>query len=341
MLPPYQCRCVAASMTRALIFGAGGVGSVYGWTLEKAGARVTAVCRSNYKQVKENGLLIRSKKWGRNLHKPITVPSIAEAKIHGPFDYILVCSKAFPETSSLIRDAVTLESTIVLAQNGIGIEESYAKLYPNNTIISGVVYLPVVQVEPGVVEHGTPLERFEIGSYPAANASAATRERVKGLVDLFTRGGATCIAYDDIQAQRWYKLSLNATLNPICALTLCDDGNYLRSSEGALAMACDVMREVGRVASALGYNNITDDAINEHMKRHIERMTTGGKEPSMLQDVKAARPIEVEAILGNTVRIAEGLKVETPYLRLLYTLAKGLNFATSRTSDWVPLATVS
>jgi len=328
-------------MVRALVFGAGGVGSVYGWFLEKAGARVTAVCRSNYNQVKHNGLLIRSKKWGKNVHKPTAVPSIAEANAHGPFDYILVCSKAFPETPSLIRDAVTPESAIVLAQNGIGIEEDYAKLYPHNTIISGVVYLPVVQVEQGVVEHGTPLERFEVGTYPAVDVSAAARGKVNGLVDLFAKGGATCVAYEDIQAQRWYKLALNATLNPICALTLCDDGNYLRSSDGALAMACDVMREVGTVASALGYNNITDETINEHMKRHIERMTTGGKAPSMLQDIKAARPIEVEAILGNTVRIAQGLKIETPYLRLLYTLAKGLNFATSRTEDWHPLASVT
>lgn len=328
-------------MTRALIFGAGGVGSVYGWFLEKAGARVTAVCRSNYNQVKQNGLLIRSRKWGRNVHKPIAVSSVAEAKIHGPFDYILVCSKAFPETPSLIQEAVTEESAIVLAQNGIGIEDDYAKLYQTNTIVSGVVYLPVVQVEPGVVEHGTPLERFEIGAYPTANATSAARDKVKGLVDLFTKGGATCVAYDDIQPQRWYKLALNATLNPICALTLCDDGNYLRSSDGALAMACDVMREVGKVAAALGYDNITDDTINEHMKRHIERMTIGGKEPSMLQDVKAARPIEVEAILGNAVRIAGSLNVDTPYLRLLYTLAKGLNFATSRTEDWRPLASVS
>jgi len=328
-------------MTRALIFGAGSVGSLYGWFLEKAGARVTAVCRSNYNQVKNNGLLIRSKKWGKNVHRPIAVPSITEANTHGPFDYIVVCSKAFPDTPTLIRDAVTPDSTIVLAQNGIGIEESYAKLYPENPIISGVVYLPVVQVEPGVVEHGTPLERFEIGSYPAGNASVTAKRKVNGFVDLFTKGGATCVAYDDIQAQRWYKLALNATLNPICALTLCDDGNYLRSSDGALAMACDVMREVGRIAAALGYDNITEDAINEHMKRHIERMTTGGKEPSMLQDIKAARPIEVEAILGNTVRIAQGLQVETPYLRLLYTLAKGLNFATTRTQDWRPIASVS
>lgn len=328
-------------MTRALIFGAGGVGSVYGWFLEKAGAQVTAVCRSNYAQVKEKGLLIRSKKWGRNLHRPTAVNSVTEARKYGPFDYILVCSKAFPETHTLIKDIVSPKSAIVLAQNGIGIEEAYAKSYPQNTIISGVVYLPVVQVEQGVVEHGTPLERFEIGAYPASHSNDA-RGQVDRLVELFTQGGATCVAYDDVQPQRWYKLALNASLNPICALTLCDDGNFLRSSDGAIEMACDVMREVGKVATALGYKDlITDQTINEHMKRHIERMTTGGKAPSMLQDIKHARPIEVEAILGNLVRIANDLKVEIPYLRLLYTLAKGLNFSTSKTKDWHPIASVS
>lgn len=327
-------------MVRALVFGAGGVGSVYGWFLEKAGVQVAAVCRSNYQQVKQKGLLIRSKKWGRNFHKPIAVPSTADARAYGPFDYVLVCSKAFPDTHTLIKDAVTPETAIVLAQNGIGIEDAYVKAYPKNTVISGVVYLPVIQVEPGVVEHLTPLERFEIGTYPALKPAAA-KEKVQTFVDLFTSAGATCVAYDDIQSQRWYKIALNASFNPICALTLCDDANYLRSSEGALQMVCDVMKEVGRVASALGYNVITDETINEHTKRHIERLRTGGKAPSMLQDVMAARPIEVEAILGNLVRIACDAKVETPYLKLLYTLAKGLNFSTSRNGEWKAIANVS
>lgn len=326
-------------MVKALVFGAGAVGSVYGWFLEQAGVEVTAVCRSNFLQVKENGLQIRSKKWGKVLHKPITSAFVSDAKQYGPFDYVVVCSKAFPETHTLIHDAVTPETAIVLAQNGIGIEEAYHVAYPRNTIISGVVYLPVVQIQPGVVEHGTPLERFEIGVYPAPGSSA-DKEKLQGFVQLFSAAGATCIAYDDIQAQRWYKLALNATLNPICALTLCDDANYLRSSNLALEVACDVMREIGRVAASYGYNVVSDETIDEHMKRHIERMTTGGKAPSMLQDAENGRAMEVEAILGNTLRLAIDAKVETPHLRLLYTLAKGLNFSLSRTSEWGPLATI-
>lgn len=327
-------------MTRALIFGYGAVGSVYGWFLEKAGVTVTAVCRSNYNQVKQNGLLIRSKKWGRHITKPIAVSTVADSKPHGPFDYVLVCSKAFPETHSLIKEAVTRDTAIVLAQNGIGIEKAYAEAYPNNTVISGAVYLPVEQVELGVVQHGTPLELFEIGTYPAS-ASHTSKAQAERLAELWKAGGATCQVYDDIQALRWYKLALNAAWNPICALTRCDDGNFLWSSDEASEMAADVMREVGRVAKACGYDTITEESVKEHMKRHHERMYTGGKPPSMLQDVHHGRPIEVEAILGNAVRIARDVKVEVPYLRLLYALAKGLNFSIVKNEAWRPIAVVN
>lgn len=327
-------------MTRALIFGAGGVGSVYGWFLEKAGVAVTAVCRSNYQQVKNQGIQIRSRKWGKHVSKPTAVPSVAAAREYGPFDYIFVCSKAFPETHTLIKDAVTQESVIVLAQNGIGIEEDYVKAYPGNTVISGVVYLPVKQIEAGVVEHLTPLECFEISTYPAKSSDMA-KSQAQRLADTFAAGGATCKVYDDIQPQRWNKLAINATFNSMCALSLCDDGNFLRSSEGAENMIRDVMREISRLASALGYDSVTDDVIEWHLDRMRDRLVTGGKEPSMLQDVKNAKPIEVEAILGNAVRIAAEAKVEVPYLRLLYTLAKGLNFSTSRNGSWKPLARVS
>ena len=134
-------------MTRALVFGAGGVGIIYGYFLHKGGAEVTAVCRTNFDAVKTNGIKIRSKLFGNVHYRPEVVSSISDAK--EPFDFILVCTKAFPGTAKMIETAVSEKTAIVLAQNGIGIEEEYADLYPNNTIISGVVWLPTTQVEPG------------------------------------------------------------------------------------------------------------------------------------------------------------------------------------------------
>ncbi|SMQ53366.1 unnamed protein product [Zymoseptoria tritici ST99CH_3D7] len=328
---------------KILVFGAGGVGCIYAALLERGGASVTAVCRTNYAAVKENGLLIRSAKWGHIRTRPQAVRTVSEAASHGPFDYILVCSKAFPGTAALIKDAVTLGKTaIALAQNGIAIENEYAELYPQNTIISGVVYLPTTQVSPGIVEHGAPLEIFELGTFPH-KASDEAKAQTKRLSELFLAGGSNAPVHDgDIQERRWNKLSLNASLNPITALTLCDDANFIRSSDHALDMIKNVMSEVGSIAAAAGHPNaVSKESIDDHMKRHVERLETGGKEPSMLVDIRNNRQIEVEAILGNTVRKAEELNVEVPYLKMLYVLAKARDFATMKNDQWKPIATVS
>ena len=284
---------------------------------------------------------MRSAKWGHVRARPNVVKNCSEAKDHGPYDYVLVASKAFPGTEDLIAEAVTPGKTaIVLAQNGIAIEEAYAAKFPKNTIISGVVYLPTTQVEPGVVEHGTPLEQFEIGTYPS-NASVDAKAQVQRFSDIFTKFGAKAPVHDDIQARRWIKLSVNASFNPMTALSLCDDGNLLRSSTFAAQVARDVMREVGRIATAAGYPNmITEDEMEHHMSRHIERIQSGGKEPSMLVDIRHGRQIEVEAILGNAVRKAEELGVEVPYLKMLYVLAKARDFATLKNEEWKPIRTV-
>lgn len=123
------------------------------------------------------------------------------------------------------------------------------------------------------------------------------------------------------------------------ALSLCDDANLLRSSSEAGPLVAKVMREVGRVATAAGYPDaVTEEEIESQLVRSRERLKTGGKEPSMLTDVRFKRPLESDAILGNTLRIARGLGVETPYLEMLYTLAKGLNFAMNPDETWKPIA---
>jgi 2-dehydropantoate 2-reductase len=262
-------------MSKVLVFGTGGVGCIYAYILQKGRATVTAVCRSNYQAVKESGIMIDSKLFGKVHATPTPVRTVAEAKSHGPFDYILVSSKAFPGTSSLLTDAVTPNHTaIVLAQNGIGIEAEYAEAYPSNTIISGVVYLPTTQTRPGCVQMG-PLELFEIGVYPNHTASSPAQQKAEAFAELFKQGGATCKVFDDIQKARWIKLSVNAAWNPFCALTHCDDANLLRSSPGAIDQIKGIMKEVASIATAVGYPDlITDDEIEKTLGRASGRKFT-------------------------------------------------------------------
>lgn len=321
-------------MTKVLIFGTGGVGCIYAYVCHKGGAEVTVVCRSNYDAVKEHGITIESKIWGTVQFQPKVVKNVADGE--GPFDFIIVCSKAFTGIAALIKDAVSPKTAIVLAQNGIAIEEDWHD-YLANTIISGAVYLPTTQTKPGYVVHG-PLEIFEIGTYPS-NANAAAKARVQELSDLFAAAGAHAPVYDDIQQRRWIKLAVNAAWNPVTAITMCDDANFLTSSADAEGVIMKIFKEVARVAAAAGYPDlITDEEIDRQMERSRERAKNGGKEPSMLTDVRNGRPIEVEAILGNTVKIARAFGVEVNYLDLLYVLAKARDFQLSPGERWLPLA---
>ncbi|KAF2091035.1 2-dehydropantoate 2-reductase [Saccharata proteae CBS 121410] len=313
-----------------LVFGTGGIGSIYASLLAPAYASVTCVCRSNYHAVKNNGITINGPGNNISVRPSHVVSSVADAAAHRPYDFILVASKAFPganpDTPSLIASVITPERTvIVLLQNGIGIEDEYRTAFPNNPLLSGVVYLPANQTAPGVVSMGN-FNRLEIGTYPAepADGDSAAAGMLRILRDVVRPAGVDVQLYDDVQPRRWSKLLVNASWNPICALTLCSDVDYMASSVAALPFVRSVMSEVVSIAQALGHAEVDEKEADRQIGRAQARVGTKGVEPSMLSDVKAGKPMEVEAILGNTVRIAEEIGVATPGLMALYALAKGL-----------------
>jgi 2-dehydropantoate 2-reductase len=335
---------MADSKPNILLFGAGSVGTVsdlvppcynalkaalipsqvYLYLLSKV-ASVTAVCRSNYSVVKQEGFTINSSLFGDNLHfRPHVVRDCAKAAIavDQPFDYVLVCSKAIPGAiPKLIEPAVTPGHTvIVLIQNGIGIEQEYATAFPDNPIVSCVVYLPVTQRPAGIIKHGE-VERLEIGSFP----SSAVSEHAEAFAKLVKMAGATVEVYKDVQLKRWFKLVINASWNPICALTLCTDVEFMESSEPATGLAFDLMLEVCAIAKAHGYVISREETEYQLGRARARIATKKGVEPSMLQDVRGGRRMEVEAILGNTVRMGKEKGVRCERLEMLYVLATALD----------------
>jgi 2-dehydropantoate 2-reductase len=134
---------------------------------------------------------------------------------------------------------------------------------------------------------------------------------------------------------------VNAAWNPICALTRLDDANFLRSSGVSSTVAEEavlaIFHEVADIAAGAGYPVVTQEIIDYHMERPRVRLETGGKEPSMLTDVRFNRPIEVEAILGNAVRKAKELGVKCEKLGFLYALAKGLDYSLNPDERWRPI----
>jgi len=326
---------------KILVFGAGSLGTVYTWVLSQAGPEVdiTAICRSNYDAASRDGFTINSTIWGSGLRvRPRVVRSVSEAVTQAesqPFDYILVTAKALPTTPSiaeLIRPAITPGKTaVVLIQNGIGIEEEYARCYAGDDvpILSTVAYLPATQTSPAEVSHSE-IEHLHIGTYPATGVPETHKRAAGRFVDLIKSAGGTATLYDDVQSLRWGKLLVNGSWNPICALTRLRDMQYVNTGEGrgidneVVQFVRSVMLEIVSVAQACGYEDIDEDLVDYHIGRAMAR-SGNGIQPSMLADALAGRTLEVDAIVGNAVKIAKAINVPVPMLRTIYLLAKGLS----------------
>ncbi|KAG2417289.1 hypothetical protein HFD88_008508 [Aspergillus terreus] len=317
-----------------LLFGVGSVGGVYLYQLQQAGCTVTAVCRSNYDAVQQHGFTLQSKQFGTVTYRPDhLVRTLSDCPPDAVYDYLIVTTKSFPASSNSrsplaeqLQPALANRpnTAIVLAQNGIEIEPEIAAAFPANPILSAVISLPAAQIAPGIIEHPETLNVLELGTYPA-DAPAAHKASAQVLAQRMRAGGSDVSVLEDVQTARWAKLIVNASWNPVCALALCTDGDFLRCSDPfARDLVWGIMMEIVALAKAAGVPGVDEEAAAKRMAVATRRAETRtGREPSMLQDVRQGRLFEVEAIVGNAVRLGRKWGVAMPRLETVYALAKG------------------
>ena len=328
--------------TRVAIYGTGAIGCCFAYILTQAGCSVTVICRSNYDDIKARGITIDAELWGNGLRcEPKVARSPEEAAQVGDFDFVLVTVKALPESkaSAAITPIITRgKTTIVLAQNGIGIEDEHVVAFPDNTVLSCSVLMPAEQIRPGHVV-GVWFEKLEVGTFPRESYTSDPRAKkaTDCWIDTWKQGGGNATFHDDIQERRWCKLLMNATWNPIAALTLSRNTAFFGLGEEAVHLFREVQNEIIAVSNALGYSAINRTLADEHVKMSMDRLGTEGTEPSMLTDVLRARRTEFRVILENPVRIANNLSVPVPRLETLHVLMKGLDAAITRRTPGMSL----
>ncbi|CAG8934149.1 unnamed protein product [Penicillium salamii] len=323
-----------------LLYGAGSIGGVYLYQLLQAGCNVTAVCRSNYTTVKTKGFKLLSARYGNITYQPTAIVRDISECSNESFDFVLVCTKSFPGSqpslSKQLRPVLEgrPQTSIVLAQNGIMIEDEISVAYPQNPILSGVVYCPAVQTSPGTIEYPEMLNLLELGTYPS-QAPEMHKTAARRFADLMIQGGGRAEVHDDIQVPRWSKLLMNAAWNPIGALTLTTDGDFLRISEPySHDLAWGIMMEIVDLAKEVGIPGVTVEVAKTKLSIAKERADTGtGREMSMLQDVRQGRSFEVEAIIGNAVRLGKQKGIAMPRLEAMYALTKARCWAITKESS--------
>ena len=182
-----------------------------------------------------------------------------------------------------------------------------------NRIIGCIGYPAATIVEPGVIRH------IEGNRFPVGELDGSDSDRVRIVSGLLEQADFKSRVLDDIRSEIWLKLWGNLTFNPISALThstLVDICQFPLTRELAAAM----MTEAQVIGERLGAR------FRVPMERRIAGAEGVGKhKTSMLQDVEAGKPLEIDGMLGVVVELAEITGVEVPTLRALYACASLLN----------------
>jgi 2-dehydropantoate 2-reductase len=297
--------------TSVVIVGAGAIGAFYGGVLARAGCEVSVVARSDYDVVAKNGYRIDSGLGDLSFRPAQVLRSASEWQ--GEADFVFVALKFVRgiDRPALIRPALAAHTAIVLVTNGIDVEPEIVEAFPDNELISAVAYAGASREAPGHVRHHSEFTRLVIGSYPSGSSAAAAR-----FAALLKQGGSNCAVTNDIVGARWQKCAWNTVFNPVSALGGGLGTRDILGSEASTAFVRDAIAEVCAIAKASGHP-LADDTVD---KTIAGTLRLPNYVSSMGQDVRAGRPMEIEALVGNVVRIAARLDVAAPRLASLHAL---------------------
>lgn len=317
------------------MIGAGSVGSFAGGSLAHAGFDVTFTGRgAHVRAIAERGLDVRGVRGRFHVRVP-TTETVSRAK---PPDVALVTVKAHHLESLVgeLRGLAESGCAIVTLQNGVpfwyfqdfggrfegtrlhSVDPSgvLADAIDVRAIVAGVVNTGTRIPSPGIVE-----QVGELG-YALGEPSGEESQRVRELVRTFSLAGLDAALDRNIRRTIWIKLVGNAALNPVSALARAT-AEQMVDDEAAATVLREAMRELCALGAAIGL-----DVTMSIDDRIAATRGYGDQRTSMLQDLEAGRPLELEPIAGAAVEIAALAGVPIPVTRTLYSLTRLLDRGT-------------
>lgn len=317
-------------MTKICVFGAGAIGGLVGAKLAMKGeAEVSLVARGPHlAAIRANGLTLRQA-GETHVVRPKATDDPREL---GPQDYIILALKAHGVQSVIgqMQPLIGKHTAILFAQNGLpwwyfhgtggpyegtrleSVDpggEIWNRIGPERAI--GSVVWQAAEIEaPGVIAHHYG-DRMPIGE-PNGEKTA----RVTELSRLLTEAGIKSPVKAGLRNEIWLKLWGNLSFNPVSVLT---NGTLveLATDTGTHRVIRTMMEEARAVGEAIGVSFAV--GVDERIAMAAK---VGAHRTSMLQDVDAGRPTELEALLGVVIELATIVNIGTPSLQLVYDLCK-------------------
>ncbi|HMA23214.1 MAG TPA: 2-dehydropantoate 2-reductase [Gemmatimonadaceae bacterium] len=312
---------------KVAVVGAGAIGGYVGGWLGAAGEEVTFIARgANLEAIRRAGMRVIGEDGAERVAS--NVAAFEKMSDAGPQDVVILAVKAH-QVAAIAQDVHHLchdSTTIVTMQNGIpwwyfhkhggpyegtqvhaaDPDGSIARAIDAGRIVGSVVYPAATLEAPGVVRvvEG---RRFTLGEL-----DGSTSPRVEAISASFTRAGFKAPITSDIRGEIWLKIWGNLSFNPISALThatLIDLLQFPLTRQ----LSIDMMREAEAIAGKLGVTfRVGID------KRIAGAEKVGAHKTSMLQDVEAGRPPEIEALIGAVVELGRLTATPAPRIEAVY-----------------------
>ena len=320
---------------KIVIAGAGAIGGYIGARLARAaipGVEVVLFARGPHlRAMQERGLRVTSPDGDFEVRPTVT----GQLSTIGPADVVFLGVKAHgltalaPELEPLLGP----DTTVVSTQNGIpwwyfqgigGDLEGFrlervdpggviADAIQPRRVVGSLAYFATDVIEPGVIRH-TEGNKISFGE-PDGRKS----ERLRTIAEPLIAAGFRCPINARFRHEIWVKLLGNVAFNPISALTGGTLEELVRHRDTSLTVR-EIMAETEAVAAKLGIE--LPISIDQRMAG-AEKV--GAHKTSMLQDLEAGRPMELEAVVGAVVELGEKLGVPMPTTRAVYACAKMLD----------------
>jgi len=297
---------------KVCIVGCGAIGSLYAAHLAKLhDVEVWAydLAKEHVDAINKNGLRLTGlSDFTAQLNARTDPGEIPECEFG-----IIATKTMFTRAAMEAAAPVFRDGAVCSVQNGIGSEEIVADYVPR--VIQGTIFPAGHITEPGVVNHDAGGKTW-IGPF---EVNPATMEEVETLADALNRSGMECLAMEDARGAQWTKVIFNSASNAMGALTRLPHG-VACDQAGVRNVMSALVREGVAVAEALG---VTLDSDPEELLDY-GREKAYYHPPSMLQDVWAERPTEVDVLNGGIAGLGKKLGIPCPMNEACAAIIKGL-----------------
>jgi len=281
------------------IHGAGAMGGAYAAMLDSAPELETVFVARGARAARlaQEGLTVNN----RPLHLPVIPPDQATT----PVDLAMVALKyhhleaALPDLAPFVGE----QTTIISIMNGLESEETIGARYGMDKVLLAIAVGIDALREGNRISHRS-AGRLMFGE----TVNETISPRVRRVQEAFTHAGIPHETPEDMQRALWWKFMVNVGMNQASAVTGASYGVF-RTSDDARALMRTLMEEVITLAKAKGVNLSAKDI--EDWLAILPNLAPEGK-TSMLQDMEAGRPTEVDMFAGKVVALGREFGIATP-----------------------------